>query len=185
MKLLTRMAATAAALSCLALAAPGQLVGASAAASSSPITTPTGRAAIPACTNASLHADYRYSDSAAGSVYGKIRITNVSRHACHTGGYGGVSYVGDGDGTQIGHAAIRVNRAAVRSYVLRPGQRLVSTLQMARAGNYSTSTCRPARVDGFRVYVPNAYRSQFVAHRTIGCRNTAVHLLWQRPYHRP
>ncbi|KRF16288.1 DUF4232 domain-containing protein [Nocardioides sp. Soil796] len=180
MKIMIRAAAAAAALSCLALTAPTQAAPTQAAPAPAASSQTT-----PACTNADLHVDYRYSDSGAGSSYGWIRVTNVSRHACRTGGYGGVSYVGDGDGTQIGHAAIRVNRAAVRQYVVRPGQRLVSSLQMVRAGNYSKSTCRPARVDGFRVYVPNAYRSQFVAHRTTGCRNTAVHLLWQRPYHRP
>jgi hypothetical protein len=139
---------------------------------------------VPHCTNADLHARYAYSDSGAGSVYGWIRLRNVSDHACVTGGYGGLSYVGDGNGTQIGHAAIRIQKWAVESYVVQPGQRLVSPIQLVRAGNYPRATCRPAHVDGFRVYVPNAFRSQFVPHRTTGCRNTDVHLIYQKPYRR-
>jgi hypothetical protein len=139
---------------------------------------------VPHCTNGDLHARWAYSDSGAGSVYGWIRLRNVSSHACVTGGYGGLSYVGDGDGTQIGHAAIRIQKSAVQSYVVQPGQRLVSPIQLVRAGNFSRATCRPAHVDGFRVYVPNAFKSQFVPHETTGCRNTAVHLIYQKPYRR-
>lgn len=142
-------------------------------------------AAPPRCTYADLDASFVVTDGAVGSVYGRIRLTNVSDHACVIGGFGGVSYVGDGDGTQIGRSAVRERAAQARSYVVRPGQRLVSTVRMSNADNYPASTCRRARVDGFRVYVPNATRSQFVRFRTVGCRNHAVHLLHQRPYYRP
>ncbi|WP_109506339.1 DUF4232 domain-containing protein [Nocardioides speluncae] len=114
-----------------------------------------------------------------------MRLTNVSGHACLTGGYGGISYVGDGDGTQIGRSAVREQRDAVRSYVVRPGQRLVSPVRLATAETYPARTCKRARADGFRVYVPNATRSRFVRFATLGCRNHAVHLLHQRPYRRP
>lgn len=146
---------------------------------------PTGPTALPRCTNADLDASFVVTGGAAGSVYGRMRLTNESDHACVTGGFGGISYVGDGDGTQIGRSAVRERAAQARSYVVRPGQRLVSTVRMSNADNYPASTCRRARVDGFRVYVPNATRSQFVRFRTIGCRNHAVHLLHQRPYYRP
>lgn len=137
------------------------------------------------CTNADLVASFAVTGGAAGSLYGRMRLTNVSDRACVTGGFGGISYVGDGDGTQIGRSAVRERAAQARSYVVRPGQRLVSTVQLSNAQNYPASTCRRARVDGFRVYVPNATRSQFVRFRTLGCRNHAVHLLHQRPYYRP
>ncbi|MEP6816495.1 MAG: DUF4232 domain-containing protein [Marmoricola sp.] len=146
---------------------------------------PAQAAATPSCGNGDLKAGYVYADSAAGSSYGRIRLTNVSHHACHTGGYAGVSYVGDGDGTQIGHAAVRTNTGAVASYVLRPGQRLVSTLREVRAANFPRSRCSPAAVDGFRVYVPNSTTSQYVKHSTTGCRNSDVHLLFEEPLRRP
>jgi hypothetical protein len=141
-------------------------------------------ASTPQCTNANLHASFIHIDSATSHRFGRIRLTNVSNHACHTAGYGGVSYVGGGNGTQIGRAADR-DAGTVRTIVLQPGQRVVSDISETVAGVFSHAKCRPAAVDGFRVYVPNATKSQFIAHRTTGCRNTAVHLISHKPYRRP
>jgi hypothetical protein len=60
----------------------------------------------------------------------------------------------------------------VRTLVLRPGQRTVSAVVEVAAAVYNPRVCRPAHVDGFRVYVPNAFRSQFLKYATTGCRNT-------------
>lgn len=175
MKLLTSAAAATAAIACLALTVPGP-----ANAGGSTADTP-----IPACANSNLKVTQKYDGSGAGHRFAKIRIKNISDHACRTGGYGGVSYVGDGDGTQIGHAAIRERKAAARSFILRPGRRLVSNLDMVNAEIYSNRRCHRADVDGLRVYVPNATESQFVPLPTVGCRRAKVHLLFQQPYHRP
>lgn len=140
--------------------------------------------ATPACTNTDLVASYRHSDDGAGHIYGWIVLRNTSGHACHTGGYGGVSYVGDGNGTQIGAAAVREDRRAVKTYVVRAGGRLRSPLDEVRAVNVPKRKCRRAHVDGFRIYVPNATKSQYVPHPTTGCRNTHVHLLFEKPYRR-
>lgn len=142
-------------------------------------------ASTPACTNADLTASYRHSDDGAGHRYGWIVLRNTSGHACHTGGYGGVSYVGDGDGTQIGAAAVRLDESAVRTFVVKAGGRLRSPIDEVTAYNIPKKKCRRAHVDGFRVYVPNATRSQYVPHPTVGCRNAKVHLLFQKPYRRP
>jgi hypothetical protein len=163
----------------LALAVTGPLVPVPLAVAAS---TP---APAPACTNADLTASYHHSDSGMGHSYGRIVLENTSGHACRTGGYDGVSYVGDGDGTQIGHPAVRRDRSAVRSFVVAPGRRLRSPIDEVTARNYPRHTCRPAHVDGFRVYVPNATASQYVVHPTVGCRNGHVHLLFQKPYRRP
>jgi hypothetical protein len=95
-----------------------------------------------------------------------------------------LSYVGRGNGTQIGAAADRTP-SKVRSIVLQPGQRVVSAVSATVAGVYSHHQCRPAHVDGFRVYVPNETRSQFVKHPTTGCRNQSVHLISHKAYRRP
>ena len=142
------------------------------------------QAATPQCTNANLHATFHHTDSGAGHRFGRLVLTNVANHACHTGGYGGLSYVGHGNGTQIGAAADR-EPGTVRTIVLRPGQRVISEVSETLASNFPASTCRPTAVDGFRVYVPNATKSQFVVHRTTGCANAAVHLLSHKPYRRP
>jgi hypothetical protein len=141
-------------------------------------------AATPACTNADLTASYHGGDGAAGTTYGRIVLTNTSGHTCRTGGYGGISYVGDGNGTQIGAAARRTDASHVATFVLRPGQRLHSPIGETVALNYPRSRCHPAHVDGFRVYVPNATASQYVAHPTTGCLSHRVKLIQQKPYRR-
>src|SRR5262245_11186683 len=95
-------------------------------------------ASTPACGNADLTASYRHSDDGAGHRFGWIVLKNTSGHACHTGGYGGVSYVGDGNGTQIGHAAVRQDAAAVKTFVLKAGARLRSPIDEAVADNFPT-----------------------------------------------
>ena len=149
------------------------------AASTAQATTTT-----PWCGNADLAASYRHSDSGAGHVYGWIVLRNVSGHACETGGFGGLSYVGDGDGTQIGAPADR-DGASAGGIVLAPGQRVRSQVDETRAQNYPRMRCQRAHVDGFRIYVPDSTTSQYVAHPTTGCRNDAVHLLSHRAYRRP
>ncbi|WP_134767004.1 DUF4232 domain-containing protein [Nocardioides sp. 1609] len=135
------------------------------------------------CTDADLSATYHGRGAGAGHRYGVIRLTNTSDDACRTGGYGGLSYVGGGDGTQVGAAADR-DPGRTRSFVLEPGRSAVSRVDAVVAENYPRRECRPTAVDGFRVYVPNATRSQFVAHRTTGCASGTVHLLGHRPYRR-
>lgn len=142
-------------------------------------------AAAPACGDADLTAAFHHSDAGMGHAYGWLVLRNTSGHACQTGGYGGVSYVGDGNGTQIGAPARRIDASAVATYVLRPGQRLRSPIGETEALNYPRHRCHPTKVDGLRVYVPNSTRSQYVAHATIGCRSHRVQLIQQRPYRRP
>jgi hypothetical protein len=164
-------------------ASPALAVATSASSTTAPAAA-TGHhhARVPQCDNSELRASWRPRGGAAGTDYGVIRLTNVSDHACRTGGYGGVSYVGDGNGTQIGASAVRERPGAVRTIVLQPGQRATSLLGEGTAQNYPHGTCRPAKVDGLRVYVPNETRSQYVPHPTTGCRSDAVQLLHQRPY---
>jgi hypothetical protein len=142
-------------------------------------------ASTPACGNADLAASYHHSDDGAGHRYGWIVLRNTSGHACSTGGYSGVSYVGDGNGTQIGAPAERTGSREVATYVLKPGQRLRSAIDEVDALNFPKRRCHPAHVDGFRIYVPNSTLSQYVVHPTIGCRNAHVHLLFQQPLRRP
>jgi hypothetical protein len=164
-----RIATSAAA---VAVAATGVVVSTSGAA----------QAAAPQCRSADVRASYHDLGAAAGNHYGQIRLTNISDTACFVRGYGGLSYVGHGDGTQVGAPADRDASRRPR-VVLQPGDRAVSRIDEVQALNYPRGRCRPAHVDGFRVYVPDSTVSQYVAHPTTGCRNTWVHLISQRPYH--
>ncbi|MFZ2016318.1 MAG: DUF4232 domain-containing protein [Nocardioides sp.] len=146
---------------------------------------PASASGTPQCTNTDLTASYRISGAAAGSTYGHLVLRNTSGHACHTGGYAGLSYVGHGNGTQIGAPAVRVDAAAVATYVLKPGQRLRSLVQQVDPFNFPKKRCRPTHVDGFRVYVPNSTKAQYVPHAGTGCANRHVRLLFVKPLRRP
>ncbi len=168
----------------LAALAAGLLVPASIAQATTHAGARTTTQVIGRCTNAELRASYHATDAAMSHRYGRIVLTNVSDHACRTGGFGGLSYVGGGDGTQVGAAAERTP-SRVRSILVRPGQKVVSAVSEVDATAYPRHRCRPADVDGFRVYLPDETASQYVEHPTTGCRNTRVHLLSHKAYRRP
>lgn len=157
----------------VAIAGTGAPVGAASAAN----------AQVPECISADLRAGYHDLGAAAGNHYGQIRLTNVSGHSCVVKGYGGLSYVGHGDGTRVGAPADResVRRPRV---VLAPGERVAARIDEVQALNYPQARCHPTHVDGFRVYVPDSRVSQYVVHPTTGCARSAVHLISQRPYRR-
>jgi hypothetical protein len=145
-------------------------------------TAAVGERAVPECDNSNLTAKYRGGDAAASHVYGRIVLRNTSDETCWVRGYGGLSYVGGGNGTQIGAAADRTPSKKPLT-VLEPGDKVRSAVAETSYAPYATKVCKPRKVDGFRVYVPDETRSQFVEHKTIGCANPKVHLLEHKAYH--
>jgi hypothetical protein len=147
--------------------------------------TAAGAGSTPACRTRDLAASINTKGGGtAGSLYARLVLRNVSSRVCHTGGFPGVSYVADGNRTQVGAPADWVDRAQSRMLLIQPNGRLVATLREVDAFNYSPRVCRPRTTDGLRVYPPNQTTSIFVAQRTTGCRNRAVHLLIVTPLHR-
>jgi uncharacterized protein DUF4232 len=140
------------------------------------------RTATPECTNAEVTATYKGGDAAMSHVYGRIILRNTSETTCWVRGYGGLSYVGGGDGKQVGAAADRTpsNKPKV---VLAPGDKVRSAVVETSTGPYSKKQCQPTPVDGFRVYIPDETRSQFIEHPTTGCANDEIHLLTHKAYH--
>jgi hypothetical protein len=149
-------------------------------------TAATGQAEAPRsstaeCTKANLSAKYKGGDAATSHVYGQIVLRNTSEKTCYVKGYGGLSYVGKGNGTQIGAAADRTPSATPKT-VLKPGDKVRSAIVETSFAPYPKKECRPTKVDGFRVYVPDETRSIFIEHPTTGCANPEVHLLQHKAY---
>lgn len=134
------------------------------------------------CTADDVSATYAPGDSGAGSTFGAIVLENTSDRACFTRGYGGLSYVGGGDGEQVGAAATRDDKTPVRRVVLQPGEHASSGIREVSARPYPRDECRPTPVDGFRVYVPDETESLYVAHPTTGCADDDVSLLSHQAY---
>jgi hypothetical protein len=139
------------------------------------------RASTTECAKADLSATYQGGDAAMSHVYGRIVLRNTSSEPCWVKGYGGLSYVGGGNGTQVGAAADRTAGPTPKT-VLEPGDKVRSAIVETSTGPYPKSQCRPTAVDGFRVYVPDETRSIFVAHPTTGCANATIHLLAHKAY---
>jgi hypothetical protein len=143
--------------------------------------SPAQSGTLPECTNDQLVATYKHVDAAMSHVYGRIVLKNVSDQTCWVSGYGGLSYVGGGDGTQVGAPADRTPSRKPKTAVP-PGHKVRSPVVETSAAPYPKNKCKPTPVDGFRVYVPDETRSQFVAHPTTGCKNPEVHLLEHKAY---
>jgi hypothetical protein len=145
-------------------------------------TAATGQRTVPECTKVDLSAKYKPTDAAMSHVFGRIILHNISDGPCFVQGYGGLSYVGHGNGTQIGAPADRTPSKAPRT-VLQPGDKVRSAVSETSVAPYPKQLCRPTKVDGFRVYAPDETHSFFIAHPTTGCANPKVHLLTHKAYH--
>ena len=119
----------------------------------------------------------------AGHMYPVLVLTNKGSTACTVKGYPGVSFVGNGNGTQLGAAATREAAGIpITTLTLAPGQAAHSQLSITVAGNYDPTTCKPKAADGLRVYPPDETHSLFVASTSYtACQNASVVLILVRP----
>lgn len=136
----------------LALAVPLASAGAGAAAS----------AAVPRCQTANLviWLPNGMGNGAAGSVFYKLRLTNLGGKACTVGGFPAVSAV-NLKGSPIGKPASHEGKkgGAVK---LAPGASASFQLRIVQAGNFSPSDCHPVMAAGLRVAPPGGGGAQVV-----------------------
>jgi hypothetical protein len=119
----------------------------------------------------------------AGHQYPNLVLTNKGATPCTVTGYPGVSFVGNGNGTQLGAPATREAAGIpVTTLTLAPGASAHAQLNITNAGNYDATTCKPKLADGIRVYPPNETSSLFVASTSYtACQNAAVVIIQVRP----
>ncbi len=115
---------------------------------------------------------------AAGSVGVTIVLTNNGSGPCSLQGWPGVSFVGDGNGTQLGKAADFDRSTPHPTVTLQPGGTASAPLRITNAQNYPDSDCSPKKADGFRVYPPGSTESLFIADSDVtACTSTSISLL--------
>lgn len=115
---------------------------------------------------------------AAGSVLPDLVLTNTGTQRCTLQGFPGVSFVGGGNGTQLGAAGTFDRSRTPGTVTLDPGKSAHAPLRIARAENYPSDTCQPATADGLRVYPPGSTAALFVATTGLtACRNAGVQLI--------
>ncbi len=114
------------------------------------------------CATADLDLTVVGQDAAAGSRHVDLVLTNTGDDACWLQGWPGVSFVGGGDGKQVG-AAATLDRSSVHDTVtLEPGGTAHAPLTVTVAQNYPAESCSPVQPDGFRVYPPGSTESLYV-----------------------
>jgi hypothetical protein len=118
--------------------------------------------------------------ASAGAQRVAIVLRNTGARACTLQGWPGVSFVGGGNGTQIGNAATLDRATPHPTLSIRPGGEVQAIVTVEAAGNWDSATCHPRVTDGFRVIPPGSRQSLFVgASGSLfeSCASTSVHQL--------
>ncbi len=148
---------------------------------SSAVTEAPMHAGLTACRSASLTVTVNTAQASAlaGSTYYPVDFTNTSKSACGMTGFPVVSFVtADGSsGRQIG-AAAQQNPAYSKLAVRIPaGGTAHAWLQVAVAGNYPASACKPVTAHWLRISPPQATGAGYVNFPFGACSSTKTPLL--------
>lgn len=115
-------------------------------------------------------------NGAAGSVFYKLQLTNLSGHSCVLHGYPGVSAVNLA-GKRLGKSASHEKVGKVKSVTLKQGGTATATLRVVEAGNFPTGKCRPTTAAGLRVYPPGQSKSKVVPFPFAACSRSGPSFL--------
>lgn len=152
---------------------------------SSPAAVPSSKAsgvptaATTGCASSKLKVtvDTSQSGAAAGSTYVPIDFTNTSGDSCTLFGYPGVSFVSSPSGGELGKPATRNAGASAITVTLAPGGVAHATLQVAEAGNYSSSACTPVTAHWLRIFPPNQLTAVYARYTVQACSARLPHKL--------
>lgn len=97
---------------------------------------------------------------AAGSSFYTVELTNLSSRACTLSGYPRVAAV-DLSGRSLGSGSQRFSSAKPRATIA-PGATGSFVLQITEVLNFPSSSCRPVKAAGLRVFLPNKSPSKVV-----------------------
>lgn len=132
-----------------------------------PPTAPAAESNRPAdqCRDADLGVAVAVADGGggAGSEEYNVLFTNTGGETCALRGTPGVSVVGDGNGTQLGAAAERV-QSGVKTVRLQSGETAAAPLRIVNIGTDGgpLDGCTVQQGDGYRVYPPHSTRAFLV-----------------------
>jgi hypothetical protein len=89
-------------------------------------------------------------------------------------GWPGVSFVGYGDGTQVGAPARLDRNTAHPSLTLRPGGSAQAPITIAAPAVFDPKQCAATAADGLRVYPPGSRTSLYIADQRDVCSSTTI-----------
>ena len=125
-------------------------------ATTSPATTDPGRPANQ-CTDIAVSVVPDADGGGAGSEHYRVLFVNTGGATCALRGTPGVSVVGDGNGTQLGKAADRI-QTGVTTLTLQAGDTVAAPLTVVNIGTNGgpLEGCTVQKGDGYRVYPPHS-----------------------------
>jgi hypothetical protein len=125
--------------------------------------TATAAAAThPAATVSDITVTAKKIDNAsAGHSYVRLVLTNTGKRTVSIKGFSGISFVGYGNGTQVGRPATWLHDHPTRTIILKPGQHTGELVQIADPGVYGPTKGHTVTADGFRVYLPGERAAEF------------------------
>jgi hypothetical protein len=124
---------------------------------------PSAIAAPPKCktSNLVIWSNNGAGGGTAGSVFYKIKFTNLSGHACTLKGFPRVAAVNLA-GKRVGAAARHEAGQTPKKVKLANGATATAQLRVVDAGNFSPSSCHPVTAAGLRVRPPGQRKSKLV-----------------------
>jgi hypothetical protein len=108
-------------------------------------------------------------DSAAGSTFYQLEMSNISNHTCTLFGFPGMSAVALG-GAQLGSAATRDHGDPTSLVTLAHGATAHAVLRIVDAGFFPPSTCHPTNAIGLKVFPPNDTKAAIIGFKFKACQ---------------
>ena len=145
----------------------------------SPATQPTASASAGsgsstvACSSRYLHGATGLEQGTAGSVYVVITFKNLDNVPCTLYGFPGVALAAGTPVTDIGLPSVESPTTARELVTLQPGGYANSTLQVADAGNFPSSTCTQVPSTWLAVIPPNQQVPLYIPFKSVACKGTA------------
>jgi hypothetical protein len=132
------------------------------------------------CTTSDLQASLQATPGggSAGGTGVDVVFHNVGPGTCTLQGFAGVSFVGSGNGTQIGAPATFDESSAHSTVSIAANSYAHATVLIADSSNYPS--CEPQSADGFRIYPPGSTQSLYAPKGSLtltACANSADKVL--------
>jgi hypothetical protein len=126
-------------------------------------TSPPEGTDVPRCQTPDLAGSLAVVEGGASTGHYEVAVVleNQGADPCVLQGWPGVSFVGDGDGEQLGAAGTLDRLSPNDPVTLDPGSAAQAVVQVANAEDYGEE-CGQTEAGGFRVYPPGEKRSLFV-----------------------
>jgi Protein of unknown function (DUF4232) len=143
------------------------------AGSAVPVTPSTSGSTTAACLSRYLHGATGLTQGTAGSVYVVITFKNLDNVPCTLYGFPGVALAAGTPVTDIGHPSVESPSTARELVTLQPGGYANSTLQIADAGNFPSSTCTQVPSTWLAVIPPNQQVPLYIPYKSVACKGSA------------